>query len=149
MLDSSHWLWVVPKRPPCDGSSVRISLQAKHSMTAQFDDGVALAKAAAERVVEIKDLYVQMRTDLKFHIDQQGDATLATTKENLKKISDLQTAHLLVLKAEDEYLDQQQTGNVVQAIIDLDEIRLEIGCKLDRLRDSVEKSSISGKPDPD
>jgi hypothetical protein len=118
-------------------------------MTAQFDDGVALAKAAAERVVEIKELYVQMRTDLKFHIDQQGDATLATTKENLKKISDLQTAHLLVLKAEDAYLDQQQTGNVAQAIIDLDEIRFEIGCKLDRLRDSVEKSSISGKPDPD
>jgi hypothetical protein len=116
-------------------------------MTAPIEDDDASAIAAAARVVEINDLYTRMRKTMQVWLAGSDDPSMQTTKAQLNKISEIESAHLLVLKAEDAFDARQKSGNIADAIVDLDEIKSEIGRKLDSLRDAIAESGVSGDID--
>ena len=102
-------------------------------MTKKKKAGRDPVASAAERLAEIEELFERLRLRLDQAIDAIGEPTSETPATTLKKLDDLQAAHLKVLAAEDVFHAKLGQDNDANAI-DYDAIRAEIGRKLDRIR---------------
>ncbi len=107
------------------------------------EDFAAVERAAArERIDQISTLFAEMTTLLAQSMASEGEVTKATSQKMLAKLGELQTAHLMVLKAEEVFHDKfdQETAG---AGVDYDIIRHEIGCALDRIRAADATGDVS------
>ena len=98
---------------------------------------------AAKRLAEIDTLYEEIRSTLEQMRASMKESSDFKPKDLLNKLSELQSAHLKVLAAEDSYHDKIGK-NPDEDAIDFDAIRAEIGRQLDRVRESL-TSSTSGR----
>ncbi len=91
---------------------------------------------AAERLAEVDALSRSLRQMLADMIADLKDGGPTTVAETLKKLNELQAAHLKVLAAEDAF--HAKTGqDPDEDATDYDAVRFDVGCRLDRLRKSL------------
>jgi hypothetical protein len=101
------------------------------------DQGRDALDDAAARVAEIAELYLSVRNLLRQMIAEIETATATLPKAIVTKLSDLQSAHLKVLAAEEAFHAQQQASQP-DAAIDYDALRDDIGGQLDRIRAALD-----------
>lgn len=115
-------------------------------MNEENEKGLSPAFLAAERLAEIDALSRSLRqilADMIADIEVGGQTTVA---ETIKKLNELQAAHLKVLAAEDTF--HAKIGTDPDAVaIDYDSVRLELGRRLDRLRASLLAEAVSRDAD--
>lgn len=97
---------------------------------------------AAERVAEINALYQSMRKLMQVWLESCDDPSPDMPRKSLAKLSDIQAAHLLLLKAEDRFHDLSTNGGSDDPAQDIIAIRTEIGRLLDCLRDTARESGV-------
>ncbi len=101
------------------------------------------AGAAADRLAEIKQLSERIRRTLSDMADALDQKTGPTPKDVLTKLNELHAVHLKVLTAEDAF--HAKLGKTADDdAIDFEAIRTDIGGQLDRIRDSLVASGVSG-----
>ncbi|MCK0121652.1 hypothetical protein MWU61_13955 [Loktanella sp. F6476L] len=103
-------------------------------------------EAARLRISQIADLFSEMRILLARWLDEAGPAADASTKQMMTKINELQSTHLMVLRAEEVFHEKYGSPDADTGI-DYDDARDTIGRELDRLRASIGPKDVSGKPD--
>jgi hypothetical protein len=108
-------------------------------MTHEVDDPPTGESSARQRIAEITALFANMRALMTKWSDDAGPAS---SKQMLTKISELQSAHLLVMRAEEAFYDKFGNGEI-NAGIDYDAARTDIGRELDRLRVALEAGYLS------
>ena len=101
---------------------------------------------AADRVAEINRLSREIRERLAEMVEDLRTAKPADLKAICSKLDHVHAAHLKVVAAEDAFHAKLGTDPDADAI-DYDEIRDEIGCRLDRLRQSIVAEAVSGTAD--
>jgi len=105
-------------------------------MTKQSDTGPDGPDGAAERLAEVEKL----SRDIRARLEEMTAGLVEGSASNLKAITNkldlLHAAHLKVLAAEDAFHAKLGTDPDADAI-DYDAIRTEIGCRLNRLRESL------------
>lgn len=111
-------------------------------MTHEVDDPPTGESSARQRIAEITALFANMRALMTKWSDDAGPASNASSKQMLTKISELQSAHLLVMRAEEAFHDKFGNGEI-NAGIDYDAARDDIGRELDRLRVALEAGYLS------
>ncbi|MEJ6398031.1 hypothetical protein [Yoonia sp. 208BN28-4] len=116
-------------------------------MTSSVNDTLSGATKAAERIVEIDQLYQSMRKLLQVWLASSEDPSAEMSKKMLAKMGDIQVAHTLLLKAEERFHALSDDGGSDDPTPDLDDIRAEIGGMLDRLRDAAGQSDVPQQPD--
>lgn len=97
-------------------------------------DARASIDLLADRRAEIDQLSLSIRDILKEMIAALQSNETTDMKPILSKLKELQSAHLQVLSAEDAY-HAKLPSDPDEDAIDYDEIRREIGRRLDRLRE--------------
>jgi hypothetical protein len=102
--------------------------------------------SARLRISQIADLFEEMRTLLARWLDEAGPAADASNKQMMNKINELQTTHMMVLRAEEVFHDKYGSTDIATGI-DYDDARDTIGRELDRLRAALSPASGSGEPD--
>lgn len=116
-------------------------------MTLSYDDDEETALAimlARERVAEIRDMFEGMKRTLKALMDSHEPPDKAMSKLMLQKISELQTAHLAVVRAEEAFHDKFGDGDGDQDHgIDIEVARRDIASGLDRIRAAVGAKDLS------
>ena len=127
-------------------STVRKFPTGKSSMTDKDDATKSREDAARQRVTEISDLFANMRAIMARWLEDAGPVADATSKQMMTKISELQTAHLLVIRAEEVFHDKFGTADIADGV-DYEAARRDIGRELDRLRAAFEAGYVSGSPD--
>ena len=115
-------------------------------MTQQDEDQPNREAAGRLRIAEITTLFADMRAMMVMWLGDAGPAAKATSKQMLDKINELQSAHLLVIRAEEAFHDKFGHGEIADGI-DYDAARDAIGRELDRLRAAVEAGYLSEGPD--
>ena len=115
-------------------------------MNEENEEGFSPAFLAAERLAEIDALSRSLRQILANMIADIEVGGQTTVAETIKKLNELQAAHLKVLAAEDTFHAKIGTDPDAAAI-DYDAVRLELGCRLDRLRASLLAEAVSGDAD--
>ena len=110
------------------------------------DDQQSREDAARLRIAEITDLFAEMRALMSKWRRSAGSAADANTKQMMNKISELQGAHLALLRAEEVFHDKFGQGDIEDGI-DYEAARHDIGCELDRLRTTMEARFVSGRTD--
>ncbi|WP_439155823.1 hypothetical protein [Yoonia sp.] len=98
---------------------------------------------AAARVAEISGLFVSIRQILAQMIDGIGVPDARTPKTIIAKLSELQSAHLKVLAAEEAFHAQQDAVGGADTI-DMETIRADIRGQLDRIRAAQDAGPLSG-----
>lgn len=98
---------------------------------------------AAARVAEISGLFVSIRQLISLMIDSIGAPDAQTPKTMITKLSELQSAHLKVLAAEEAFHAQQDAIGGAETI-DIDAIRADIRGQLDRIRAAQAAGELSG-----
>jgi hypothetical protein len=149
-LERAAFLWVVPIGVTHLFSTIRKFSWANLSMVAPSNDKYKDMPTAQERVAELNTLYINMRDLLRSWMSQCEEPSTEMSKKMLQKINDMQTAHMLVLKAEEAFHARCKTSADTahpDTIADIENVRLEIGRKLDSLRETIAESGVSGKPD--
>ena len=101
------------------------------------------AGPAADRLAEIKRLSERIRRTLSDMADALDQKTGPTPKDVLTKLNELHAVHLKVLTAEDAFHAKLGKTSDDDAI-DFEAIRTDIGGQLDRIRDSLVASGVSG-----
>lgn len=115
-------------------------------MTQNDDEKQSRENAARQRVAEISTLFAEMRSVMSRWLKDAGPAADASTKQMMTKISELQSAHLLVIRAEEAFHDKFGNGEIEDGI-DYETARHDIGRELDRLRAALEAKYLSAGPD--
>ena len=105
-------------------------------MNEQSDAGLDGPEAAADRVAEIDRLSREIRTRLEEMTAGLDEGSASNVKAITNKLDLLHAAHLKVLAAEDAFHAKLGTDPDADAI-DYDAIRVDVGCRLDRLRESL------------
>jgi hypothetical protein len=105
-------------------------------MNEQNDVGLSPEFLAAERLAEVDLLSREIRKILKQMITAFEADEDVSPKDVLIKLNQLHAAHLQVLSAEDRF-HAKLGDDPDEDAIDYDAIRLEVGCRLDRLRKSL------------
>lgn len=101
--------------------------------------------SSQERMSEIMRLFRSIRDFLDAAIAKLGTPDAMTPKSVMMKMSELQSAHMAILKAEEAFYDKCESANDVDEI-DFDAIRSEIGSHLDRIRAAIKAESVSKRP---
>lgn len=115
-------------------------------MTNDTNDPLRGRIAAAARVAAIHDIFDGIRLALAGQVDELTHGAPVTSKALLTKLGELQSAQLLLTKAEDAFAEKYgRDGDDAQ--IDYDELRDQIGRKLDRIRISGGASGLFEGPD--
>lgn len=112
------------------------------------DDKTSRENAARSRLSEITDLFAEMRAITGKFLREAGSADSANTKQIMSKISELQSVHLMVIRAEEAFHEKFGQGDIADGI-DYDAARDDIGRALDRLRTAVDAKFVSGRADRD
>lgn len=105
-------------------------------MNEENDAGSSPALLAAERLAEVDALSRNLRQVLAEMIADLRSGGSTTVADTLKKLNEVQAAHLKVLAAEDVFHARIGTDPDAEAI-DHDAVRDQIGRQLDRLRESL------------
>ncbi|EBA11377.1 hypothetical protein [Roseobacter sp. CCS2] len=112
-------------------------------MNEENDDGLSPEFLAAERLAEVDVL----SRDIRKLLEQMTAAFKAgedvALKDVLSKLNQLHAAHLQVVTAEERFHAKLGTDPDEDAI-DYDAVRHDVGCRLDRLRESLLAEAISG-----
>lgn len=111
-------------------------------MTDQDDDRQSREDAARRRVAEISELFANMRAIMARWLKDAGPVADATSKQMMTKISELQSAHLLVIRAEEVFHEKFGQGDIADGV-DYEAARRDIGRELDRLRAAFEAGYVS------
>ncbi|SEW04178.1 hypothetical protein SAMN04488515_0781 [Cognatiyoonia koreensis] len=91
------------------------------------------ADDARIRIQHIKNLFKSIRELLQCGIEEIGPVTPALTKPLMAKLSELQTVHVVLIKAEEAF--HEKTGNpLADDAVDIADIRDQIGRALDSIR---------------
>ncbi len=110
-------------------------------MNEKTDEEVDASDLAAERLAEIDKLSRRISARLSEMIDDLTDGTDPTAKEIASKLDQLHAAHLKVLTAEDAF--HAKIGkDPDEGAVDYDAVRIEVGSRLNRLRDSLVTESV-------
>jgi hypothetical protein len=113
----------------------------------QADDNKNSGEDASRlRVSQIADLFAEMRTIVGRWLHEAGPASEATSKQMMSKISELQTTHMMVLRAEEVFHEKYGSPDTDTGI-DYDDARDTIGRELDRLRAALGSAELSEEPD--
>jgi hypothetical protein len=99
---------------------------------------LALADAEVRQAVDdARSLLVQVRTTLSALLREAAEGNSTNLTEVVKKQSELESALRRVFETEQKYDDWQRKsrGGQEPDAIDFDAIRVQIGCRLARLRD--------------
>lgn len=128
----------------CLSTAAEAPLQAKHDMTEERQNRPVVHRKAADRVAEVSRLFESVRHRLDQMIQEIGETDKSTPKTIVAKLNELQAAHLRLLIAEDAFNDEYGKDTEV-ASTDFASIRADIGGKLDRLRDALATSDVSGE----
>ncbi|MEL6641627.1 MAG: hypothetical protein AAFP98_09990 [Pseudomonadota bacterium] len=91
------------------------------------------AAQARQRLTQISALFEDMKALMDLWLTEPGPADKTTSTKMLAKMGEMQTAHLMMLRAEEAFYDQFSERAVEEAI-DYDAIRDDIGRRLDRIR---------------
>ena len=105
------------------------------------------AKDARNRIDTITELFGQIELLVRRWLDQEEPVTLASTKKVLGKMSELQSAHVLVLRAEEAFHEKFGTEEARTDSFDSEAARRDIGRKLDRIRAFLEAGGVPQEPD--
>jgi hypothetical protein len=109
------------------------------------NEGADAPDLAAVRLAEIDDLSRKISARLSQMIDDLTDGSDPTVKAIAAKLDQLHAAHLKVLAAEDAF--HAKIGkNPDEGAIDYDAARAEVGCRLDRLRESLLAEGVPCDP---
>lgn len=122
----------------CNGSS----LAGVIIMTKKRKNARKRVAPAARRLAEMQILYQNIRDTLTEMTDRLGKPDGATPKDVLSKIDQLNAAHLKLVSAEEAFY-AKIGDNPDDDSIDYDAIRADIGCQLDRIRDTLVANGIS------
>ena len=125
-----------PCMGPCRSTVTEVSLQVTNTMKKTKQTGKTARDLAAERLAEIDNLSGQIREGLKAMIANVDETSTEMPKVILDKLNLLHAAHLRVVVAEDKFHDALGEDPDADAI-DYDAIRSEVGCRLDRIRQSL------------
>ena len=90
-----------------------------------------------KRVSEILRLFASVRRKLEQAVAEIGAPQSSTPKAIISKLSELQTAHISALKAEEAFHDAFASQSQADSI-DFDAIRDDLGRRLDRIRAAVD-----------
>lgn len=93
------------------------------------------AAEARARIDDIGTLFSEMKALLERWLAEAGPADLVTGKKMQTKLGEMQTAHLMMLRAEEAFYDKF-SDDIRADTIDYDVIRDELGRTLDRIRDA-------------
>ena len=115
-------------------------------MTHEVDDPPTGECHARQRITEITALFANMRALMTKWLDDAGPVSTASSKQILTKISELQSAHLLVMRAEEAFHDKFGNGEINTGI-DYDAARIDIGRELDRLRIALASGYLPERTD--
>ncbi|SFS07935.1 hypothetical protein SAMN05444714_0976 [Yoonia litorea] len=96
------------------------------------------------RLAEINKLFHAIRQTLEEMLEQLRAGEGTKPADVLKKIGELQTAHIKVLEQEKAYHDSLGQKDGPEAL-DFDAIRAEIGRRLDRIRAVQDADDVSGE----
>ncbi|MEL6684656.1 MAG: hypothetical protein AAFN63_03310 [Pseudomonadota bacterium] len=100
------------------------------------DERLSASDLAAERLAEVDRLSRDIRQLLESMVAAVKAGEDVEIKTVLNKLNQLHAAHLQVLTAEDRF--HAKIGEDPDAdAIDYDEVRVEVGCRLDRIRQSL------------
>lgn len=100
------------------------------------DEGLSASDLAAERLAEVDRLSRDIRQLLESMVAAVKAGEDVEIKTVLNKLNQLHAAHLQVLTAEDRF--HAKIGEDPDAdAIDYDEVRVDVGCRLDRIRQSL------------
>lgn len=106
----------------------------------------AAAQCARERINQLSDLFSEMNMLMHRWLDEVGPADLAQGKKMLGKLSDMQTTHLMVLRAEEAFYEKF-SDTTASDTVDYERIRAELGRALDRIRDAERPDRLSEPTD--
>lgn len=123
-----------------------VSLQAIFTMTDTTTAGGDPETSAKVRLAGIEAFYERLRERTDMLLNELGTATTVTPAQILKKIDDMEKAHLCVLTAEDAF-HAKFAQDLDADKIDFDAIRAELGGKLDRLRAALDTEAVSEDAD--
>lgn len=102
---------------------------------ASFGTPAEAAERARERITQIGVLFNEMAALTDRWMAEAGPADFATGKKILAKLGELQTAHLMMLRAEEAFHDKFSPSASDEGV-NHDDVRDEIGRRLDRIRDA-------------
>ena len=109
-------------------------------------DGVDAPDLAASRLAEIEHLSRRISDRLSEMIDDLTDGSDAPVKQIAIKLEQLHAAHLRVLTAEEAF--HAKIGKYADDAdaIDYDAVRIDVGCRLDRIRESLLADGVPCDP---
>ncbi len=97
--------------------------------------------AAAKRVAEIEVLFGSIKDILVATMERLDRPTPEMPPKMISKLSELQTAHLALIKAEEAFYEKIRKEGATDDT-DFEGIRVEIGRQLDRIRDTLTTTDI-------
>jgi len=111
-------------------------------MKKSSDHSKADEKAAAARVAEIKAQFRSIAVTLRQLVADLDTPEGRSSKTVVSKLMELQTSHLAVIKAEEAFHEKFKSV-APESGPDLEQTRIDIGRKLDRLRAAMAAEDIS------
>ena len=111
-------------------------------MTTDTSDAQSGEARALARVKDIQTLFDGIKKMLKTQIALREEADQIPAKAMVMKLSDLQNAHTMLIKAEEAYHAKFANGED-DTVIDYDALRIELGRRLDRIRDARGATGVS------
>ena len=113
-------------------------------MTDTNDPGPDGRAAALARLRDIAGFYRLLKTTFLGQIKQIGAVSDATPKALVVKLGELQSTHVMLMKAEEAFCEKFGQGDD-ETILDYDAIRAEIGSQLDRIRTARLAGGVSDR----
>ena len=98
---------------------------------------------AQERLAEMRAMFVRVHDEIRQHMDAARDPSVSDFKAISSKLSELQTNHLTLLRAEEAFHDKFRT-DAPKNTDNYDDIRRQVGRALSRLRDTIAAEGVSG-----
>ena len=99
------------------------------------------AAAVSARISAIKELFEAIKQSLRAQVRQFPDVDAQSPRAMITKLNELQSAQVLLLKAEEAYYEKYARDDI-QIAIDHDALRDQIGRALDRIRDTTSAGGI-------
>jgi len=105
------------------------------------------AEAAARRIRELQQTFDDIRAFLMEQIKAAQDGLSTSPKAVMAKLSELHTAQLHLSKSEEAFHEKYTAADDAD-IVDHEQIRAEIGRRLDRIRRAGSAGAVSDSPEP-
>ena len=110
-------------------------------MTTEDQTHTQKAADASARIAAIKEMFEAIKETLRVQVEQFPEIDGQSPKALIQKLNDLQSAQVLLLKAEEAYYEKFGEDDLKGAV-DHDAVRDQIGRSLDRIRRSKHPDSL-------